>query len=133
MMASKVITFLAFAFLIVDFGTCAPQTMRNNGPRKIKRVVDDNPFAKQLENWKPEEFNHLEYGSPEWNIELFKYLLNQKEGGNVHDLSAFEEMNGHVNVICKMEPFNECFSLDENGGMKYLGAQQRPVRLLRIY
>ena len=43
-------------------------------------------------------------------------------------------MNGHAKVICKMEPFNECFSVDsESGVMKSLGPQQRPVRLLRIY
>lgn len=129
---TKAIVFLAFAAFMTEFVAYGlPRGQFHNGPRKIKRS-EDNPLAKQLEFWKPEELNHLEYGSPEWNIELFKYLLNQKEG-NMHDLMAFEEMNGHANVICKMEPFNECFSLDENGGMKYLGAQQRPVRLLRIY
>ena len=42
-------------------------------------------------------------------------------------------MNGHPRVICKMEPYNECFSINENGQIKALDNQQRPVRLLRVY
>ena len=42
-------------------------------------------------------------------------------------------MKGHTNVICKPEPYNECFSLNQKGEMKPMGPQQRPVRLIRIY
>ena len=39
---------------------------------------------------------------------------------------------GQDNVICKMEPYNICYTLDENGQMHLIG-ERRPVRLLRIY
>ena len=35
-------------------------------------------------------------------------------------------------VICKLEPFNICYRLDEKGNMYPLG-DRRPVRLIRIY
>ena len=36
------------------------------------------------------------------------------------------------NVICKMEPYNLCYTLDDQGLMHPIG-EHRPVRLLRIY
>ena len=45
---------------------------------------------------------------------------------------GLKEMVGEGNVICKMEPYNICFSLDDQGIMHPIG-EHRPVRLLRIY
>ena len=42
------------------------------------------------------------------------------------------EMIGKDNIICKMEPYNLCYTVDEHGEMQPLG-DHRPVRLLRIY
>ena len=39
---------------------------------------------------------------------------------------------GDGNVICKMEPYNLCYTLDDQGLMHPIG-EHRPVRLLRIY
>ena len=42
-------------------------------------------------------------------------------------------MDGYGRVICKPEPYNRCFSINDDGSMELLGKRQRPVRLLRIY
>ena len=41
-------------------------------------------------------------------------------------------LEGESNVICKMEPYNLCYTLDDQGLMHPIG-EHRPVRLLRIY
>ena len=40
--------------------------------------------------------------------------------------------NEEGSIICKMEPLNLCFNLDQDGKMHPIGAH-RPVRVLRIY
>ena len=48
-------------------------------------------YVKQLASWQgPEELKHFEYGSPEWNMALFEYLLSHKGSKNVYDLLGAE-------------------------------------------
>ena len=35
-------------------------------------------------------------------------------------------------IICKLEPFNICYKVEDNGEMTPVG-DRRPVRLLRVY
>merc|ERR1712109_22033 len=128
----RVLLGIFLVFMVV--GRSQLMTLKPFHPFLTKRPYENNPLTKQLSKWQgPEELKHLEYGSPEWNMALFEYLLAHKGSKNMHDLLGAEELNGHTNVICKSEPYNECYSVNEKGEMKPLGPQQRPVRLLRIY
>ena len=60
-------------------------------PFLTKRPYENNPLTKQLSTWQgPEEIRHLEYGSPEWNMALFEYLLAHKGSKNMHNLLGAE-------------------------------------------
>lgn len=63
---------------------------------------------------------------------MINYLLDMKKDNintkNDNTLVGDEEGN----IVCKMEPLNLCYTLDEQGQMHPIG-EHRPVRLLRIY
>lgn len=87
-----------------------------------------------------DKFNPDQYkkGSPEWNQAMINYLLDMKKHGENVDVNSDElELSGPMgneggNIVCKMEPYNMCYTLDDQGKMHPIG-DHRPVRLLRIY
>jgi hypothetical protein len=89
-----------------------------------------------------DRFNPDQYvkDSQEWNLAMINYLLDMKlHGQDIKQLEKSKEFggaeiigNGEDNIICKMEPYNLCYKVDEEGNMHPLG-DHRPVRLLRIY
>lgn len=83
-----------------------------------------------------DKFNPDQYqkGSVEWNNAMINYLLDMKMHGENVDSGRLNDMGleGESNVICKMEPYNLCYTLDDQGLMHPIG-EHRPVRLLRIY
>lgn len=93
-----------------------------------------------------DKFNlgQFEKGSPEWNLAMINYLLElKKQGGFNHQPALADGQKAGPgatqtvgdedgNIVCKMEPLNQCYTLDENGNMHPIG-EHRPVRLLRIY
>ena len=50
---------------------------------------------------------------------------------NLAFFQALGLTEGQDNMICKMEPYNICYALDEEGNLTI--EKQRPIRLLRIY
>lgn len=102
---------------------------------RVTKRFDDPSFIEELEKLRGQlELQHLDYGTPEWNMGMYEYLLKLKnQGQDIGNLFVAEEMNGQKRVICKPEPYNQCFSIGDNGSLTTLGRKQRPVRLLRVY
>ena len=66
-------------------------------------------------------------------LKLNSSLYHKKTSIPFQDMGLKEvDGAGDGNVICKMEPYNLCYTLDDQGIMHPIG-EHRPVRLLRIY
>ena len=90
----------------------------------------DNSLA--YEKFNPDQF---EKGTPEWNLAMINYLLDMKKQADINNVTEDLENAETIrdgNIVCKMEPLNLCYSLDQDGNMSPIG-EHRPVRLLRIY
>ncbi len=124
--------------------------------RLTEKTGNYNPLLPQIE---AEGMDKYEHGSPEWNMAMFQYLLDLKKAGLSdtglvaaevslflvklyppwgQDLSIthvnLQGFKGHKRVICKLDQTNECFKIDDEGGIDSIGNHVvRPVRLLRIY
>ena len=100
-------------------------------------------FAKELESIKngDQDLEKMQkdrtddFGTPKWNKNVFDYFIRLKQSGKQLGNNVFvaKEMNGHQNVICKLEPYNRCYKMANDGQLTLLGRQQRPVRFLRVY
>ena len=107
----------------------------------LKKTLENQPAKFQLvkkydsyDKFNPDQF---EKGSQEWNQAMINYLLDMKQNGeNINHLPHSKDFDLHQqdggNIVCKMEPYNVCYTLDEEGNMTPIG-EHRPVRLLRIY
>ncbi len=102
----------------------------------LKKRFDDPSFADELQKLQGmKELAHLKYGTPEWNVGMFQQLEKMRnEGDNIGNLFVTRQMDGHSNVICKLEPYNQCYSIGADGTLALMPRKQRPVaRLLRVY
>ena len=85
----RVLLGIFLVFMVV--GRSQLMTLKPFQPFLTKRPYENNPLTKQLSKWQgPEELKHLEYGSPEWNMALFEYLLAHKGSKNMHGLLGAE-------------------------------------------
>lgn len=110
----------------------------------FKRTLHGMPKEVNAPTESYDKFNLGQYekGSPEWNLAMINYLLElKKQGGMVNQPAMTEGQkpggtqtvgDEDGNIVCKMEPLNQCYTIDEAGNMHPIG-EHRPVRLLRIY
>lgn len=127
----------------------APRPSPSTAVENVKTLSDMVTRKTRNDNYDSyQKFNLDKYekDSPEWNIAMIKYLLDMKKHGHeikelesskplmgLHqDLGKTKIIGGEDPIICKLEPYNVCYRIDDQGNMHPLG-DQRPVRLLRIY
>ncbi|TRY77408.1 hypothetical protein TCAL_08776 [Tigriopus californicus] len=117
----------------------------------VPQMEDESPSASIEGSKMPVDPGQFEKESLEWNMAMIKYLLALKGSDhagphNQHPVvsRAVDDMglNQHeievpppptVPVICKMEPFNICYRVNDRDQSVHTVGNRRPVRLLRVY
>lgn len=117
----------------------------------VPKIEDESPSVSIEGEDLPVDPSRFEEKSLEWNMAMIKLLLALKgpEQGGPHSQHPVVSravgdlpLNQHeievpdpptVPVICKMEPFNICYRINDQDQSVHTVGNRRPVRLLRVY